>query len=146
MHVRQNQIDLFSIDLYAGGASYLPPYPDPHDPRQEIQMVAKMVVDHMRPRLRAHQKLMLVPGLFGDRNVSRSGTMEDQDDYLVAKLNATVAYAESQPDIVGLIPWHWLSPPKSYAIYSTIFGLGIESFPKLIARLDELGKQISGEG
>jgi hypothetical protein len=42
-----------------------------------------------------------------------------------------------------VIPWHWLSPPKSYAIYSTIFGLGIEAFPKLIARLDELGQQIS---
>ena len=37
---------------------------------------------------------------------------------------------------------HWLSPPPSYQIYSTIFGLGIEAFPKLIDRLDALGKEI----
>ena len=129
------ELDLFSIDLYAARASHSNPS---SDPRKELEEVQKMVADHMRPRLHPHQRLMLVPGLFGDRNTTRSGTMEEQEEYLLAKLNATVAYAESQPDIVGVIPWHWLSPPKSYGIYSTIFGLGIESFPKLIARLNEL--------
>ena len=129
------ELDLFSIDLYAARASHSNPS---SDPRKELEEVQKMVADHMRPRLHPHQRLMLVPGLFGDRNTTRSGTMEAQEEYLLAKLNATVAYAESQPDIVGVIPWHWLSPPKSYGIYSTIFGLGIESFPKLIARLNEL--------
>ena len=38
---------------------------------------------------------------------------------------------------------HWLSPPPSYQIYTTIFGLGMEAFPKLIDRLNELGKEIS---
>ena len=37
---------------------------------------------------------------------------------------------------------HWLSPPPSYQIYSTIFGLGIEAFPELIDRLNALGKEI----
>jgi parallel beta-helix repeat protein len=129
------ELDLFSIDLYAARESHSNPS---SDPQKELEEVQKMVADHMRPRLHPHQRLMLVPGLFGDRNTTRSGTMEQQEEYLLAKLNATVAYAESQPDIVGVIPWHWLSPPKSYAIYSTIFGLGIESFPKLIARLNEL--------
>ena len=59
----------------------------------------------------------------------------------MAKLNHTFAYAESQPEIMGVIPWHWLSPPKSFPIFTKIFGLGIESFPTLIARLGELGNR-----
>ena len=38
---------------------------------------------------------------------------------------------------------HWLSPPPSYQIYTTIYGLGMESFPKLIGRLNALGKEIA---
>ena len=125
-----------------------------------------MVEDHMRPRLHPHQKLMLVPGLFGDRRTHRSGTHDEQQEFLLAKLNATVEWAKSDPDVIGIIPcksthvthhclaqvvlerpcvWagHWLSPPPSYQIYTTIYGLGMESFPKLIGRLNALGKEIA---
>jgi len=44
---------------------------------------------------------------------------------------------------VGIIPWHWTSDKyRAGGIYSTIFGLGIEAFPRLIARLNELGKEV----
>ena len=35
--------DLYLLDRpLAGGASYTSPYPDPHDPRKEIQMMAEI--------------------------------------------------------------------------------------------------------
>lgn len=86
-----------SIDLYSARSAS-------KDPTAELTALKKMVEDHMRPRLRSHQKLMLVPGLFGDRQTNRSGTQQEQQDFLVAKLNATVSWAKSDPDVVGIIP------------------------------------------
>ena len=43
-------------------------------------------------------------GLFGDRQANRSGSREEQQDFLLAKLNATVEWAKADPDVVGIIP------------------------------------------
>eukprot|EP01051_Picozoa_sp_SAG22_P004669 SAG22_NODE_257_length_13543_cov_26.100417_7_plen_348_part_00 len=151
------ELDLFGLDLYFGRCIAEPPpmslslapaaepscHPHNTDPMMEVRAVKAFVDAHVRPRLRPRQRIMLVPGLFGDRALNRSGTMEDQETFLVDKLDGYYAWAQADPDVAGLIPWHWLSPPKSYKIYSTIFGLGIEAFPRLIGRLEELGKNIS---
>ena len=85
------------IDLYSARSAS-------KDPTAELTALKKMVEDHVRPRLHAHQKLMVVPGLFGDRQTNRSGSHEEQQEFLLAKLNATVEWAKADPDVVGIIP------------------------------------------
>ena len=85
------------IDLYSARSAS-------KDPTAELTALKRMVEDHMRPRLHPHQKLMLVPGLFGDRQTDRSGTHDEQQEFLLAKLNATVEWAKSDPDVIGIIP------------------------------------------
>ena len=46
----------------------------------------------------------VLQGLFGDRQANRSGSREEQQDFLLAKLNATVEWAKADPDVVGIIP------------------------------------------
>jgi hypothetical protein len=144
------ELDMFSLDLYFGRciSKRVPPPAKAScrtynkDPMMEVKAVKKFVDAHIRPRLHPHQSVLLVPGLFGDRQTNRSGSMDDQETFLIDKLNGYYSWAKTDPDVAGLIPWHWLSPPPTYGIYPTIFGLGIEAFPKLIARLNEIGKEI----
>jgi hypothetical protein len=86
------ELDLFSIDMYTGRSVST-------DPNEELRNEQRMVRDWIKPRLHPHQKIMLVPGLYGDRNTSRSGTMDEQEEYLMAKLEATVAWAKADPDM-----------------------------------------------
>ena len=65
--------------------------------------------------------------------------MADQDEYLVEKLNGYLEWAKSDKDIVGLIPWHWLNEPSPQ---TSIIGLGMQSFPKLVARLNVVGAEL----
>ena len=67
--------------------------------RHVQQFIAANVVNRMNPL----QRLLLVPGLFADENVSRSGTLDQQDQLMVSKLNAYYAWAaKDHPRIVGL--------------------------------------------
>ena len=142
------ELDFFSLDLYYGRCIDLGSKPSCHpyniDPMMEVNAVKAFVDAYIRPRLRPHQRMMLVPGLFGDRMTNRSDTLNEQDTFLVGKLNGFYQLAKPDPGVVGLIPWHWLSPPATYGIFPTIFGLGIEAFPKLINRLNETGNEVRG--
>ena len=119
-----------------GGVSQCPASTDP---MREIHATRALVDEFIRPRLRSHQRLMLVPGLDGNGVNNVSGTLADQDEYLVAKLNAYMEWANNDKDIVGLIPWHWLNMPSPQ---TSIIGLGMQSFPKLVKRLDAIGAEL----
>lgn len=110
---------------------------------KELEVFKTFLEEQLRPRLHDHQRVLLVPGLYGDRNTTRSGSMAEQEEYLLAKLEHYYEYAQAEPLIAGLVPWHWSSPPKGYTIYNTVYGLGISAFPKLVARLNEIGKTMS---
>jgi hypothetical protein len=106
---------------------------------REIHATRALIDEYIRPRLRPHQRIMLVPGLDGNGVNNVSGTMADQDEYLVEKLNGYLEWAKSDKDIVGLIPWHWLNEPSPQ---TSIIGLGMQSFPKLVARLNVVGAEL----
>ena len=72
---------------------------------REIRETRKVIDAWIRPRLRPHQRIMLVPGLDGNGVNNVSGTMADQDEYLVAKLNGYLEWVKSDKDVVGLAPW-----------------------------------------
>ncbi len=57
---------------------------------------------------------------------------------LVAKLDAYWSWVQTEPLIVGMLPWHWNN--GNVDLIDTIFGAGIEGFPALIKRLNEIGK------
>jgi hypothetical protein len=130
------ELDLISIDSYVGRNLC------DGDPAKELEVFKTFLEEQIRPRLQEHQRVLRVPGLFGDRNTKRSGSMAEQEDYLLTKLEHYYNYAQSEPLIAGMIPWHWSSPPATYTIYSTVYGLGIDSFPKLVERLGEIGEAI----
>ena len=106
---------------------------------REIRETRKVIDAWIRPRLRPHQRIMLVPGLDGNGVNNVSGTMADQDEYLVAKLNGYLEWVKSDKDVVGVIPWHWLDEPSPQ---TSIIGLGMQSFPKLVAQLNAVGAEL----
>ena len=116
-------LDVISVDAYAGGAG-------------EVVM-AKQFYARFLPLLKPHQSVWVVPGLFGP-NATISGAsrpnataMAEHDESLVAKLSAYWAWADAEPRITGVIPWHWhnlgagFKPPG--------LQLGGDSFPKTLA-------------
>ena len=83
-----------------------------------------------------------MPGLFGDHNTTRSGTHAEQEQYNLGKLEAYLNWARNDSLIVGMIPWHWLTVPKSYPLYAQVFGVGLESFPAVQAKLAQISEGI----
>ena len=53
---------------------------------KELEVFKTFLEEQLRPRLHDHQRVLLVPGLYGDRNTTRSGSMAEQEEYLLAKL------------------------------------------------------------
>jgi hypothetical protein len=95
-----------------------------------------VVAEEIFALLKPHQSVWLIPGLFGavgptwpTPNVT---AMAANDESLVEKLSAYFAWADTEPRITGVMPWHWYDlgapyngPPR--------FRLGADSFPKTLA-------------
>jgi hypothetical protein len=124
-------LDLISVDYYFRCVPGV-------DPLAEVRYIEAFINESMRPRLLSHQKIMVVPGLFGSANFSNDGSLEVQEECVLAKLNGFHTLSMADADIVGLIPWHWLNFPPSYYKFAPHMELGAESFPKVVARLGEL--------
>ena len=97
-------LDVISLDAYGVGAA-------------EAAM-AKQFYERFLPRLKPHQSVWLVPGLFGfngtgpnpaDSHLRKcwATVMAEADESLVEKLSAYWAWADADPRITGVIPWHW---------------------------------------
>lgn len=136
-----DSIDLISLDIYHHAGQINPAF---RDPSTEVNTARKFVNAHVIPKLNMHQRLLVVPGTFGDWNASRSGAIEEQQDGIVAKLNGFWAWAQSEPLIVGINCWHWLTIPGLYNRSPGIipFYYGVDHMPKLVTRLIEIGDVI----
>ena len=113
---------------------------------------AKLHYEAFLSKLQPHQSVWVVPGLFGP-NATAPGAgapnataMAENDASLVEKLAAYWAWADAEPRITGIIPWHWANlglgfvanpanPPK--------FQLGGDSFPKALAWIAEKVGQLA---
>ena len=91
-----DSIDLISLDIYHSVANTY------HDPATEVNTTRDFINAHVAPLLNPRQKLFVVPGTFGDYNVSRSGPIEQQQAGIVAKLNGYWDWAQSDPLIAGI--------------------------------------------
>jgi hypothetical protein len=84
-------IDLLSIDDYCLRGAYGSwPTCSAGQPADEVARVRGFLAQHVVPRLASprQQRLLVVPGLFMDSNLSRSGTLAQQEQLMIGKLNA----------------------------------------------------------
>jgi hypothetical protein len=102
-------IDAISLDGYANSAG-------------EVTFARSQYERYFFPLLRPHQKVWVVPGIYG-HNCSSDGSTRMQnasclartDSILVAKLRGYLSWAEAEPRLEGIIAWHWPSlagPPS----------------------------------
>jgi hypothetical protein len=89
------------------------------------------------PLLRPHQKLWIVPGIFGPSAYRGNATaLAAQDAMLVAKLAGWLDWARTEPLVVGMMPWHWQNCPTGAA--PGIMLLGVSSFPRTMQAFAQL--------
>ena len=89
--------------------------------------------------LHPHQRLFVVPGLFGWNRTEC--TVETQTRALLDKLEAFWAWAEQEPLIVGMFPWHLND--RSRGNPDKDLGLGAVNFPQVVAELKKLNVMIA---
>lgn len=125
-------LDIISVDMYGSGAC-------------EAAMT-QVIYERIFALLKPHQSVWLIPGLFGAAGAAwptpNVTAMAENDESLVEKLSAYFAWADTEPRITGVMPWHWYDlgaarpclpwcgpgyngPPQ--------FQLGADSFPKTLA-------------
>ena len=90
--------------------------------------------------MKPHQSVWLIPGLFGAAGAAwptpNVTAMAENDASLVEKLSAYFAWADTEPRITGVMPWHWYdlgAPPNRPYPGPPRFRLGADSFPKTLA-------------
>ena len=113
---------------------------------------------HVKPKLRPYQKLIVTPGLYGNDSAPAAEQML-QDDRLTAKLEAYWNWSVADETVIGLAPYHWGDSDvknKGHMCYNRsknsgpcgrpgeLFGLGAQHYPQLVARMREIGVIIRG--
>ena len=154
-------LDLISMDAYElANSTRL--FDEPWwlaEPRENRRLYEKFIY----PMLRPHQRVLTVPGLYG--NLSDMGSREgaallrQQDERLVKKLDEYWRWATED---VGFEPYHWgdtnqctlanqsacptmcyggegCDRPQICGKVGDIFGAGAQRFPKLVQRMREIG-------
>ena len=102
------------------------------------------------PQLAPHQRLLLVPGVYGNtpaKCAQAGGTaavcsLEAQATQVVAKLDAFFEWAKAEERIAGFNPWHFghRSHPQSSSIHD--MELGAWEMPTVLAKLRQIGEHI----
>ena len=135
-------IDLISLDIYHHAGS------STDNPATEADTAEQFVNAHVKPKLNPHQRLFVVPGTFADWNQTRSGSVLQQQDGIVAKLNAYWKWVQRDPLISGINCWHWSTIPNLYKRSPGIipFYYGVDHMPKVLSRLVEIGAIIRTGG
>lgn len=92
------------------------------------------------PKLSPHQRVMLVPGLFADLNVSRAGPIEAQDYATASMLASFFEWSQRDPRVVGLNAWPWHDNlPRQGKAPHYMWTLGARSMPQTLVELQRIG-------
>ncbi len=92
--------------------------------------------------------VLFFAGFFGNYSLP----IAEQDAALLEKLNGFIAWAQEEPRMVLMNPWHYSdlgAPPNQKRVVNKNhardgeYTLGAYAFPKLMARLRELGDQVN---
>jgi hypothetical protein len=137
--------DLFSIDDYCllRPDKFDTGWENCSDPAAEVQQVQLFLAEHVKPRMTPYQRLLLVPGLFLDANVSRSGPLAQQEQLMIRELNAYFDWAQQDNTIIGLNNWHWMTlPDHRHDVQLIPFYWGVDHIASLQRRLAQIGQLI----
>ena len=98
-------LDIISFDSYElANESALAPTPWwLQEPKENQAFTEKVIV----PKLHPHQKLMVVPGFYGN-DTATAAEHAVQDGRLLAKLEAYWAWVKDDENMIGLNPYHWV--------------------------------------
>ncbi len=127
-------LDLLSFDLY-----------DSRKGRHYEVTEVKAAFELVRPKLRPHQRMMLVPGIFGSHHAPPvcNATLAETSKELVTKLDAYMAWAREEPLIAGFCPWHLLNRSADQNWKPGCDQeVGAVAMPGVMAKLREMGEAI----
>ena len=105
----------------------------------------KAAFELVRPKLRPHQRMMLVPGIFGSHHAPPvcNATLAETSKELVTKLDAYMAWAREEPLIAGFCPWHLLNRSVDQNWKPGCDQeVGAMAMPAVMAKLREMGEAI----
>jgi hypothetical protein len=129
-------VDQISVDIYDVGST-------------EVSRVQTFLHQHVIPKLRPEQSMVVVMGLFADSNTTVAGSLQQQEPALVQKLNAYWHWVQNDPKVVGLNVWHWINTRsalkgrhRARGNPATEYNVGTESLPLVIARLEEIRAEL----
>ena len=112
---------------------YLLPLLRPHQSVPSHQPLAEHGADCWCTR----RRIWGVPGIFGNPHGNAS-QLAARDEELVEKLRNWVAWANEEPRIAGLQPWHWQNVAAEAGGPPMSMNLGASAYPKTLAAFAEL--------
>lgn len=90
------------------------------------------------PKLRSHQKVLLIPGLFGCSN-STYLSLSEADGIAATKLAGYAAFMSSEPRIAGMVGWHFNDrKPSPQPGHPCDMSVGLTALPKSVAAMREI--------
>lgn len=146
-------LDAVSLDIYFQFPERLPNGSYFGGGGTEVAWAKAFYTKYFLPFLKPHQSVWLVPGLFGSNassaggfgptgTVVNSSAMMATDDELVEKLSDYWSWADTEPRITGMIPWHWHDYPVSISIPTMRWGA--EAYPKTLAWIKSKVSRLQG--
>ena len=145
-------VDWVSCDLYQDPTTNKTgPWPwDPSPTVSEATAKRYIAEHHIYPKLHPHQKVVMLPGLFGNRSD------EWTDDWLVAKVQEYWAWGKEDTRVAGFCGYHYNTRtvyPQCPGFHSdgpcpTLYGhaccfkYGAGAYPRLNALLQQIGRSI----
>lgn len=136
------ELDLYSFDVYNAQND---------DGASEVTMVRSIAEKTIFPLLAPHQKLLLVPGVYGNTpaacekagGAAAACSLDAQATQVVAKLEGLFAWAKTEGRIAGFNSWHFghRDTPQNAALHD--MELGAVEMPAVLAKLRQIGEHIA---
>lgn len=137
------ELDLFSFDVYDAQNT---------DGANEVALARSIAEKTIFPQLAPHQKLLLVPGVYGNTPAAceKAGgsaavcSLDAQAVQVVKKLDGFFEWAKAEERIAGFNPWHFghRASRQNSAIHD--MEIGAVEMPSVLAKLREIGQHIVG--
>ena len=107
--------------------------------REEVDVVRRTLEATVFPKLRSHQKVLLIPGLFGCSN-STYLSLSEADGIAATKLAGYAAFIKSEPRIAGMVGWHFndRKPSPQQPGHPCDMSVGLTALPKSLAAMREI--------
>eukprot|EP01052_Picozoa_sp_SAG31_P040941 SAG31_NODE_6067_length_2185_cov_2.069990_3_plen_233_part_00 len=143
---RMSAADLADLDLLSFTNLY---DPNNQDGVEEVVAAKKVYNTSVLPKLSAHHKMLLAPGVYGNtpegclQYGNYTCTIEEQEIQVVKKLEAYFEWAVSDARVVGFNPWHFNYRTGDQYHPVDDMRIGAVQMPLVLAKLKEIGRYIT---